>query len=509
MALDIFPNIDITDAMADPLSIQAFGKRFVTDQSLYEYLLEFLLIFSSAKKDEGEPLCFKFHEMSDPSQEVSYYTNPRIALKRFIFFERSKKEGQFLGDEIAYNAHIEKIKSIIKNESQNSDCIEEIQDLLYGFSLVLKNRSWFAQSCLPISSSIIFCESMGEKKNRDQEIDKEEFERFDQKFQWSRHNFLARGGEVYYLHILQSLMLFPEYTEDIELGLKRLINQNDQLTQLADIIQNSWQNTWSNGTVLKKCECGYIPKGYEGRSKYTCCELSNFLNTAINGISKIDILAKGMILQIMRMVHIQAKVRANKQDASYWIIDMKSGNKSVRKWAEISYSQYNEDIIAALQVGLENYDAIHERLVLLKKKQKFINDKQRLVSELLKDGRDDSYKVMKKLGKEIKFIIPANGDHERFSLSEDNIKFLVLSLIEPGSKVTIEHFMDLLFEHYGMVIGRKHMHIYCKSTNIDENTTAYFKDNEIAFKQFLNNCGFLRDLSDATSIVYNPYEREN
>jgi len=34
------------------------------------------------------------------------------------------------------------------------------------------------------------------------------------------------------------------------------------------------------------------------------------------------------------------------------------------------------------------------------------------------------------------------------------------------------------------------------------------EENERAFAQKLKECGFLRDLSDAISIVENPYERE-
>ena len=36
----------------DSLSIRLFGNRLQGDQTLGEYLLEFLLVFSSAKKDD-------------------------------------------------------------------------------------------------------------------------------------------------------------------------------------------------------------------------------------------------------------------------------------------------------------------------------------------------------------------------------------------------------------------------------------------------------------------------
>ena len=38
---------------------------------------------------------------------------------------------------------------------------------------------------------------------------------------------------------------------------------------------------------------------------------------------------------------------------------------------------------------------------------------------------------------------------------------------------------------------------------------SFMDENKQAFAEKLKECGFLRDLSDATSIVENPYERED
>lgn len=507
--MKIFPNVDEEKAKGDPLSIQAFGKRFVSDQSLYEYLLEFLLVFSSAKEKSDESTKCTFHDVDlNQNSAIVYYANYRIALKRFILFEKSKREGQFKADKIAYEDLLALLDKKIRDEDSESHIKENIQDLFYGFSLVLKNRSWFAQALLPLSPSLIFAESMGEKKIRDKELPIEEL---DKKFEFGRHNFFARGGEVYYLHVLRSVTLYPEYKVDIEEGLTKLIAQTEGVTKLADYIQDVWEKENNLDKHIRECVCGYIPLGYDKRAEYTCIELKNYLQSSLNVIDKIQILGKGIILQITRMFHIQARERIENCEVPFWVIDMRSGNKNIRDYAERTYTNFNEDIIEALHVGLKNVDCIKARLnelVKNEKKKKALDDKKELEKILMNEGGEESYKVVKKLGKEIKLIIPANGAYERFSLSEDLVKFLVLSLVEPRSKITIEHFMELLFEHYGMVIGRKHMHLYCKQKNIDESEASYFEDNEKAFKQFLSNCGFLRELSDATAIVFNPYERE-
>lgn len=102
-------------------------------------------------------------------------------------------------------------------------------------------------------------------------------------------------------------------------------------------------------------------------------------------------------------------------------------------------------------------------------------------------------------------IIPSNGSMERFSLSEDIVKFLVLSIIKPGDKMTIDTFLKELFEHYSLVIGPEQYKECVCGTKMDIELTNCFMNNMKEFQNFLKNTGFLRDLSDATSIVVNPY----
>lgn len=131
-------------------------------------------------------------------------------------------------------------------------------------------------------------------------------------------------------------------------------------------------------------------------------------------------------------------------------------------------------------------------------------------AKIIKAAADDSYRLFRKLGKSLGIIIPNTGAGTRFSLSEEVIEFLVLSIIPPKHMITLNEFVDLLYEHFGMVIGSAQ---YKKE--MDKGALSYVSDlsfmeeNKQAFAQKLKECGFLRDLSDATSIVENPYERED
>ena len=112
----------------------------------------------------------------------------------------------------------------------------------------------------------------------------------------------------------------------------------------------------------------------------------------------------------------------------------------------------------------------------------------------------------RKKGKELQCIIPTNGRYERFSLSEDVIRFLVLSLIPPQGKMTLNMFLEKLNKHYNIIIGPEEYRKYIDITSkLEASLTNSFVENQDAFQAFLKATGFLRELSDATSIVVNPY----
>ena len=117
--------------------------------------------------------------------------------------------------------------------------------------------------------------------------------------------------------------------------------------------------------------------------------------------------------------------------------------------------------------------------------------------------------MFKGRGKELQCVIPSRGPYERFSLSEDIIRFLTLSIVPPGGKLDMDAFLAELYRRYRLVIGPKEYAECARRSGLDAELTAAFQHNRDAFQDFLKAVGFLRDLSDATSIVANPYERVN
>ena len=479
-----------------------FGNRFRSDQTLYEYLIEFLLVFTSAKDANLELGKMKFHDISI-NKEMSYWTKPRMGLRRFIFYDKSRKSSSIKADEEAYKKMKEILFSKMEdiNEENGKEYIESIQDLLHGYAVVIKKRAWCAQAILPICPELIFCGAMPNEKKRLKLVDWENNpETVDTKFDFDKRNFLSRGGELYYLHLLQGLENNNDKKSKLEMLLNDLISgQCKSISKISAFIQNSWEEEigFDKSDVIKM-KLAFIPKdAYVECEQNSIDELINYLSCKLHPINRIEILAKGIMFQIMRMMSC-AVASYLKVEKKKWIIDMRgSSTDTVKKIAAEMYRRIEDDFMTALN-----------------EMSKEINIDENDIMKKVHEAKINSFDIFKSKGKELQCIIPISGSFERFSLSEDIIRFLVLSLIAPQKKMTLNMFLEKLYEHYGIVIGPyEYRRSLNNKSNIDVSLANSFNDNVIAFQDFLKATGFLRELSDATSIVVNPYtnilEEEN
>lgn len=505
----MFP--DCKDVMEGyPLQSKVFGHRFTADQSLYEYILEFLLVAMSKKKINNKDYECLFPLDNDVyTREISYSPEGRVGLKRFIFYDKSKQEGRFLLDSMAYGLCVKYIKDRIEldttNEFIDKDYVISLfQNLFYGFNAVIQNRSWFAQSLLPICKETIFPEIMGMKSKRNQKFDNSFDETFietvDTEFEKNRYNFMARGGEVYYLHLLKAVNDYPKYREYIEEGFKNLTNQFQEFTIISNFINNAWAE--GDGENFKTIEInkklGIIPDGFNSREEKTLIELKNILSSNIHPFEKIDILSHGIILQIMTMIYQQARYASGKEEG-YWVFDINCNNgnqrEEVKKLAINAYMEYEEDFLNALYKNLEgNFN---------KDKRGNFKTEQETIDEALKD----SVKVYRKLGKRIGIIRPINEKGMRFTLNETILKFLVTALIPPNTKITLDRFLLKIYDHFKIIIGQNEYKTEIRNGNAQElSNLSFLNQNKEDFQVMLKQCGFLRELSDSTSIVENPYK---
>lgn len=483
---------DIDNQMSN-ISTRLFGNRFLADQTLYEYLIEFLLVFVSAKDSDLKTGKMRFHDNSD--KKLEYWVEPRMGLRRFIFFDKSRKNGSVQVDENAYSEILDILKRNISDcsDEESEDIIEGIQDLLHGYAVVIKKRNWCAQALLPVCPEMVVCDAMPNQKVRKAlDWDKNRNE-VDTSFKFDKRAFIARGGEVYYLHLLQALENDSTKKEKLEKLLVNLIGgENNKLSAICNWIQDLWEASVNpkNEDWSQRTRISFIPEdAYKECGKYSVSELISFLSSELPSINKIEVLAKGMMFQIMRMLSWRVDNYLN-IDKKAWIVDMNGGSTdTVKKLAADNYRSIESDFMTALNQSARDI-GIQEKDYITK----------------LNKAKKSSLDLFRTKGKELQCIIPTNGQFERFTLSEEVIRFLVLALVPPKKKMTLNMFLENLYNHFGIVIGPEE---YRKSINgsskLEVSLSNSFIENVNAFQAFLKATGFLRELSDATSIVVNPY----
>ncbi len=197
------------------------------------------------------------------------------------------------------------------------------------------------------------------------------------------------------------------------------------------------------------------------------------------------------------MMYIAAETET---ESNCWVVDVNCKGYDISETLKTAPSafKHNEEVICRY---------LYDGLAKLRDELGLLDDDKAM--KAIKDAADDSYRLFRKLGKTIGIVIPATGPGMRFSLSEEVIKFLVLSIIPPQGMITLDEFIGLIYEHYGMVIAPAHYRKEMNRGSVAEiGDLSFLEGNKAALAQKLKDCGFLRDLSDATSIVENPYESE-
>ena len=503
--MKMYPEIDVDNKKKYPLQSLLFGHRIQPSQTKYEYLIEFLQVAiaekQGGKKDSPSYVSNDFFPIREGADgRFRYIPRLGIGLKRFIFLPKSKIDGKARVDEEAYKECVRELEEHMSggNAVQKKNSIVIVQNLLNGFSAVNQSRSWFDQNVLPICPEVILPEGMGIKKWRQSLTFAHDLKEVDNAFDYHKYTYMCRGGEVYYLHLLNALVEYPQYKKEIERRLKDMISSFPQFSYLCNFVTNTWNGyyTASEDVDVVVKELGAIPLSFSQRNKYTLSELSNFMSSKAHPFEKMETLANGIILQIMRMMYLAA---STDNESNCWVIDVNCAgyDNSEAKKCAINAFKHNEEVISTyLYKGLKDYRHLLN------------SDKED--QELIKDAADDSYRLFRKLGKMIGVVIPITGKGMRFTLSEDIIKFIVLAIIPPKKMITLDEFVERLYEHFGIVIGpEQYKREMNKGAVSHVGDFSFLQSNLDAFSQKLKDCGFLRDLSDATSIVENPYERED
>ena len=103
-------------------------------------------------------------------------------------------------------------------------------------------------------------------------------------------------------------------------------------------------------------------------------------------------------------------------------------------------------------------------------------------------------------------MVPPRGAGMKFTLNEKILRCLVLSLV-PGKRMTLDTFKAQMKAHHGFVFDLKGL-AYSRNWNGRKEELAGAESGDAWLERMLEASGMLVRLSDACSLVRNPFAPE-
>ena len=511
--------------------IQLFGRRFFADQSIMEYLAEFLLVAHSAKQMGREGSTFKsllpaWQQLQNwPSgMELGYRAPVRLGLKLFAFLGASKLETRHVSHKKQYDVILEKILAAIQTDASvdKLEILRTLENLFLGFQGVGGNRTWCTQVFLPTALSLLACETNWQQKKAERS-DVSSWAEALAYFSSQQKLFMARGGELLYLQLCNALRAnrkdefydfisqfdFSEEErsprllhESLESNLSRITNQCPAaLDKVADLIDGIDKIT--SDKLSKKIEdiwCAWCPEESWKEGYLFAVELNRICEADIDPIERINLLMICCSLQVLRSLSAQSMryTQRNQYLNTFggaldycWIISSPEGRERNIK----NLSQRNLQVVQrTIQQALRDEDIY---------KNAGLHSRSR---ETLYNEADTRYghKLFLSLGKKLGFIVPQRGPMARFVFNDQILRYFVLSLLRPGERRTFDDFKNLLYLHYGIAVEGIELSNAVRWTELPQLDIVFY-GSETWLTMMLQASGFLIHLSDACSLVCNPF----
>ena len=493
-------------------AIRLYGRRFYKDQTPVEYLAEFLLVFASAKQENGEG-CYQFNLPTDDNKPC-YWPEDRIALKLFSFFPSSKLETRHPVHQQAYLDALNTLKEHISgtNEEQE-EAVRLLQSLFNGFAGVAKNRTWVTYSFLPVTNGLLARELnwLHSKAKKDKALTNWESAASYSYFAHDRHNFMARGGELLYLQIanlfsqensteIHNLLSGKEYQHlskrmpELSFKLKKhlhsiLQESVEQLSCLANLVE-SVLDEYKIKSEPKPNYFGWVPVASRIEGLLFAMEMDNICSSNLGTLDKLDLLQTLCCMQVLRSLCFQARRIDEAENNTLgfygnyvWVVSDTEANVGtlMRRMAEISFQRIEDLLYRVLKKYEISGVGSH--------------------TEAVKHG----FQIFRKISKEIGLVVPRRGSGQRFTLHQGLLRFLVAALVSPNERIRLTHFYQRVFAHYGIALGGEQLTVALNWCSNETEGGDYAVSSSTAWvEEALQQGGFLVELSDAVSMVKHP-----
>jgi len=522
-----FPRIDASEDY-NP-AIRLFGNRLISEQTILEYTAEFLAVAFSEKEIASEKTRDTLPSLESlqawPSDQPLKYKPPiKLNLKLFAFFGVSRIDGKHEVHEQHYRHLIKKLENSMTFNRGNSDqVLAYLDDFLQGFQGAGFNRAWCAQTFYPISPSLLTQETIWNETeaHRDNPNTWEEaLDTFKKYFSVSKHRFMARGGEVLYLQLCNIFRMDEDTRQfwadkfefkDEERDLEELYSQinsgfqalkgiyTSPLDQLVDFLEaldaTTHEKTNDNKFWL---EGGWCPEESWPEGYLFAVELKRLFTAILDPIERLDLLMTGCAMQVLRTICSQSIRHEGSETISEtplgyeWILSSAGSSIQQRQTSQRSL-QYIQGVVQK---------ALREDELQVNAGKNPRKSKQALYKEA---DTKYGFKLLLSLGKKLGIIVPYTGRGAHFIMTDKLMRYLVIALLKPGERVTYQDFLHRMYLHYGLAIEGIQLANAMQWSELPANNAMQERKSSW-LAEMLRAGGFLTELSDAWSVVRNPFD---
>ena len=523
-----FPDID-TSGEYNP-AFRLFGNRLISEQTILEFMAEFLTIAFSEKEIASENIQDILPSLESIqlwlNQPLKYKPPIKLNLKLFAFYGVSRIDGKHEVHKQHYEHLIKELeKNMTYNRGNSVQVLAYLDDLLQGFQGAGFNRAWCAQTFYPVSPRLLTQETIWNETIANAPATRPAtwytaLDNFTKYFSRTKRNFMARGGEVLYLQLCNVFRMdegtkelwaqkfkFEEEERDFEKLHKQIVSgfgtlhdtYISPLDHLLDFLEALDSTTHEKTNDSKYwLEAGWCPEESWAEGYLFAVELKRLFTATLDPIERLDLLMTGCAMQVLRTICAQSIRYGGSENYSEtplgyeWILSSSRSSKQQRQTSQQSL-QYIQGIIqkALREEQLQANAGIHPR-----------KTKQVLYKEA---DTKYGFKLLLSLGKKLGIIVPYNGPGAHFIMTDKLMRYLVVALLKPGERVTYQDFLHRMYLHYGIAIEGDQLANAMRWSELPVNN-AMQESKRPWFAEMLSAGGVLTELSDAWSVVRNPFD---
>jgi hypothetical protein len=284
--------------------------------------------------------------------------------------------------------------------------------------------------------------------------------------------------------------------ERLQESLTLLLENGDRaIGPIANFINRSLSEVGVIGEAPdgpRPTELGWVHSSTETEALLFAWELNNICIAQRSGLQKTALIRDLCVLHVLRSLCFQsARVCGSKSHEIFigaycWIVCSHDGviNVNAKQLAINSYEKVEGLIFRSLR-EFKGYETLPS-------------------NSDFSDGDENAFLLFRKLAKRIGLVVPKKGTGMRMVLPAHLVRVFVAGLILPGERIRLDKFYDRLFAHFGIAVGQRQASYWLQASGDSDSADAAGLDSSW-FEEELRRGGYLIPLSDAVSLVTNPF----